>query len=282
MRLRFLAPLLLLACHHDPPAPAPAPAPQPVTVPVGPPAPTSPTTATTATTSPRTSIPLDPTAPVVEAPHALELRRDTLVDGWYWRCSVIDKTANAVIGVATGEDVAAGGTTVECTDIAADGKVIIFANSRSSAGKDARLGKTNNRALPCGEGVYANDLSSCLSLDASPFSYGEPEPFELRLADIAHGKAKVLVSIPRGLERFDAKRGRFMPRWWDAKYCSEDRLLVVANGTLRLFEAPSGGELANVPAPAQTRITECARGAAETTSASGEKRSWKIRRDGIE
>jgi hypothetical protein len=269
MRLVFvLAAVVLAACKHHEDAPPPTKA--------GPPPPPP-----QATPAPEPEP--EPTPPVV--PHRYELRRDELVDGYYWKCSVVDTTTHEVVGRATGSGVAAGGTTIECTDFAADGKVIVFSNSRGSLGKDARPGKTNDQGLPCSYAIYANDASSCVSLDVSPFVLSgpgdEPLPFEIRLSDLAKKKDRVLASIPHGFERASGPGG-VSSRWWDARYCENDRLLLVAEGSLTLHEAPSGKRLAKVAAPEQIRITDCHGTVAETTNASGEKRTWTVRRDGIE
>jgi hypothetical protein len=269
MRLAFVA-VLLAACHrHEeaPPSAKAGPPPPPPSVP-----------------APAPAREPEPEPPLVQH-HHYELRRDELVDGYYWKCSVVDTTTHQVVGRATGKNVAAGGTTIECTDFAADGKVIVFSNSRASLGKDARPGKTNDEGLPCSYAIYADDASSCVSLDVSPFLLSgagdDATPFELRLSDIAGQKDKLLVSIPHGLARAPGPDG-FPSRWWDARYCENDRLLVVAEGSLSLYEAPSGKRISKIPAPKQTKITDCHGTVAETASASGEKRTWTVRRDGIE
>jgi hypothetical protein len=123
-----------------------------------------------------------------------------------------------------------------------------------------------------------------VSLDVSPFllsaTGGDPTPFEIRLSDIAGKKNNLLASIPHGLERPPGP-GEIPSRSWDARYCENDRLLVVADGSLSLHEAPSGKRIAKIAAPKQTRITDCHGGVAETSNAVGEKRTWSVRRDGI-
>ncbi len=56
-----------------------------------------------------------------------------------------------------------------------------------------------------------------------------------------------------------------MPRWWDARYCGDDRVLVVAEGELRLFEAPSGKLSATAAAPHATSLVSCEGGVARTS-----------------
>jgi hypothetical protein len=202
-------------------------------------------------------------------------------------CSVVDDASGAVVGRTTSKNTAAGGSNVVCFDFLADGKIIRFTNSRGVYAKDARPHAKDDQTLPCGDGAFANDVSSCVELDKSPQWYSEREataeaaPFEVELCAVATGACTTLVTIPRGLNRFGAPGGD-VPRWWDARYCSDDRVLVVGEGVLRLFEAPSGKHLADAPAPGAVRITDCEGGVAHTRSAkSSATLSFAVQRSAI-
>jgi hypothetical protein len=200
-------------------------------------------------------------------------------------CEVVERDTNRVLYSASSKDTAAGGSQVECLDFLAGGKVIRFHNSRGVYAKDARPGSDQDIALPCGAGAFADDVTSCVQTDTSPFAYSSvadaPAPFDIAICDIAkyvaafranklHPKlCTTLVTVPRGLNRYAADASGPVPPSWDARYCSSDRVVVVANGELHLFEAPSGAPLSKVPAPGQTRITSCAGDAVETTDTKG-------------
>jgi len=188
-------------------------------------------------------------------------------------CEVVDRATSAVVGRASSRNTAAGGSEVLCLDFVASGTIVRFLNSRGTYAKDARPGSNDELSLPCGEGAFASDGSSCVTLDASPFAYAgaestaDPVAFEVRLCDLARWRAmstdspgqdacRVLVEIPRGLNRIGTGKGP-KARTWDARYCAPDRVLLVAEGVLRLHEAPSGKLLAKRPAPRQTVVAGC-------------------------
>lgn len=155
-------------------------------------------------------------------------------------CSVVEEAIGKVVGKATNTDTAAGGSEVTCDGFALDGKVIYFSNSRGTYPKDARLGKTNDRELPC-DGEYASDLSSCLKLKLSTYGYNAAEPGdfskEIELCTATRpqdAKCVSLAVIPRGGNVVASNS----PKAWDATYCDDAHVVTVANGILQLFAAP--------------------------------------------
>lgn len=264
MPRRRFQPLALVAlfswgCSAPPPAPVAAPVASvaPVTAPI----PSSPVAA-------------------VEPAKSRKLRLEKKEDGTGGSsCTVVDVDSGEVVGRATSSNTAAGGSTIECHDFVAGGKVIRFRNSRGVYAKDA----SNDHALPCGEGAFANDVKSCVQLDTSPQTFsGTTEadaPYDVRLCLVGKDTCPPLVRIPRGMNRIDGPGGAGPERWWDAMYCSDDRVLVVGEGKLRLFEVPSGRELSSASAPGATRITRCEGGVAETTD--GKKTSFVVDRDSV-
>lgn len=198
-------------------------------------------------------------------------------------CEVVDARTQRVVYSASSKDTAAGGSEVECLDFVAGGKVIRFRNSRGVYAKDARPGPDRDESLPCGDGAFADDLTSCVQTDTSHFAYvgvDDPDaPFDIAICDVAKAAAarsagtfdskacNTLVTVPRGLNRYPPTPGDGpLPPSWVARYCSNDRVVVVANGELALFEAPSGKLLSKALAPKQTRITKCADGIVETAT----------------
>jgi hypothetical protein len=183
-------------------------------------------------------------------------------------CSVIDEATGDVVGHATSKNTAAGGSTVECYDHQADGNVIRFANSRGVYAKDARPSANDAKTLPCGEGAFANDVRSCVRLDVPPqmLAASRPSapaaPFDVALC-VVGGACKTLVTVPRGRNRLGPPGEPGPTRGWDAVYCGDERVLVVAEGALSLFEVPSGKLLATTPARHVGRIDRCSGGSAK-------------------
>jgi len=204
------------------------------------------------------------------SPLAPRLRFDAREDGLgSSECDVVDE-ATGVVGHATSTNTAAGGSTVTCYDHLHGGKIIRFANSRGIYAKDARPGAADDRALPCGEGVFARDVRTCVQLDAPAQVFGETtadaQGFDVRLCSAAAMTCTTLVAIRRGMNRI-AGPLQHVPRWWDVRYCSDDRLVVVGEGALMLFDVPSGKLLATAAAPDAVRVERCEDGVAETRSA---------------
>jgi len=201
--------------------------------------------------------PFAPVAPLKRPPRRLKLVSKPLQGFWApQQCSVVDEDTGEVVGRASNKETAAGGSEVECVGFEAEGHVIIFMNSRGQYAKDARLGKTNDRSLPCGDGRWASDLSSCIEVDTSPFAYSgadekEDAPFDVKMCPIGRGQdCPVLATIKRGLNRAPYSSTRS----WDAVYCDDKSAAVVANGELRLVAAPSGKVIARQPTPRMTRV----------------------------
>jgi hypothetical protein len=169
-----------------------------------------------------------------------------------YRCELRDARTNASRGFVTTDDTAAGGSNVVCAGLAADGAVVLFTNSRGTYAKNVKTGAS----LPCGEGAFARDLTTCVTLDTSPFAFGGTDPkddavdFDVELCIVASAACKTLVKIPRGLNRSAST-----PRSWDAAYCSPSRVVVVANGRLSTFDAPTGRLIATAAAPGAVRVT---------------------------
>jgi hypothetical protein len=125
--------------------------------------------------------------------------------------------------------------------------------------------------------VFANDVKSCVQLDVAPQAFAGSErsapavPFDIELCVIDSGACKTLITVPRGLNRLGPPGEPGPKRWWDAAYCSDDRVLVRVNDALSLFEAPSGKLVAKASAPRASGIARCADGVAEVTTSGREK-----------
>lgn len=240
--MRRLLLLALVACSKTP---TPAPRAEPVDA--APAAPAPPASAAPAPAAP---------APATATATHLSLIKQPGKDGGQV-CLVVDD-AGKTVGHATSKDTAAGGSDVACDRFENDGSVIVFTNSRGTYAKDARPGPHNDQPLPCGEGVFASDLSSCVELDGSPFLYtpGDPkaEPYTVAMHDTDLGKEIPLVTIPHALGRSPSE-----PRPWGGAYCSNSRFVLVAMGELSLYDAPSGKRLARASAKGATRV-ECTNG----------------------
>ncbi len=163
----------------------------------------------------------------------------------YEACELRDARTAAKLRNVTTDGTAAGGTTVSCTGLAANGRVVLFANSRGTYAKDARTDKR----LPCGDAIYADDASSCVQIDASPLLYdvptAAPVPFIVEACALPSGPCRPLLTIPRGLNRVFGS-----PRPWQVAYCTTDRVAVAYAGQISTFELPSGKRLSRSPAPA--------------------------------
>lgn len=222
-----------------------------------------------------------PTLPVPPPPRKLRLVKGST------QCKVVDDVTGVVVGRATTADTAAGGTEVECLDFGLDGKVIYFGNSRGKYVKDARLGGTNDQALPCGDGVIADDLRSCIDLDYSPFVLkmkddDEDLPIALKLCPIPSrrdGRCTPLTTIKRGGNRLVSNKPP-TPRTWDAAYCDSSLVVVLANDKLRLMTVPQGKLVASANATKLTRVT-CKDGTA-TASGGSYRKTFRITSDGLE
>lgn len=168
-------------------------------------------------------------------------------------CDLQDAETGAVVGNVTTSDVSAGGTIVECTKLAAHAKAVILFNSRGTYAKEVSSG----RLLPCGDGaVFADDFKTCLRLDTSPMVYaGGDDPhhpnrdFPIEICAIEYELCRPLFTVHRGLNRAPGTRT------WDGTYCADDRVAIVADGKLHLFNARSRRELSVEPAPQKTKVT---------------------------
>jgi hypothetical protein len=221
-------------------------------------------------------------APTVAAARPLQLVEKDHADGSV-ECSVVDEATGAIVGRATSKST--GGGTVTCYDFVSGGQIIRFTSANGIYAKDARPGAPGDGAVPCGDGAFAEDASSCVMLDAPRRAFDRAEattasaPFEVKVCTVSGFVCRRLITIPRGLNRVGAAE---QSRWWDAKYCSDDRILVVAEGTLRLFAAPSGELLATAPAPRAVRVLTCEGGVARTTGAThGDVLSFTVERDTV-
>lgn len=235
--------LLLVACGKTTPAPPPDAAPPDAAPPdAAPPDAASPV-----------SLPDAASADAQVAPAPVHLSMITRPGSDFDTLCLVVDDAGHTIGHATSRRTAAGGSTVECDHFDAEGKVVVLKNSRGVYSKDGRPGPKNDQRLPCDDGVFANDVSSCVQFDESPFAYTPDEPkaedISIKMVDLATKKEVVLAKIPHGLGRRP-----YSTRDWSAAYCSNSRVVVVANGQLSLFEAPSGKRIAQVPAKGATRV----------------------------
>jgi hypothetical protein len=268
--MRYVLALVLLAtaCGKGNPPPAPAPVasatPEPTVAPVA-----------SVSAAPVVSVAASAPEPPPAAPKLDFVAHQN-------SCDVVDHATKKVVGHATNKETAAGGSDVTCLDFQAEGKVIRFQNSRGTYAKDARPGKTNDHRMPCGDGIYSNDASSCVELDTTVFAFSEADPkadaapFEVLLCITAkEDKCTTLFKVPRGLNRISQTAGP-KKRWWDAAYCENDRVVAAFQNEVRYYEAPSGKLIGKAAAPNQTSIKSCKDGTVQTND-----KSFKVTRDSI-
>lgn len=188
-------------------------------------------------------------------------------------CELVDVRSGAILDRIDASNTAAGGSTVVCTGLAARGNVVLFTNSRGVYAKEART----HAALGCGDGVFADDVKSCIQLDASPMAYGGTEKgaeavdFPIQLCERQGNPCKTLVTVPRGLNRAVGAASRT----WDAAYCSNTRVAVVASGKLQTFDVGTGRKLETFAAPRGTRVS-CRADRAEVRDAGGATRAFVL------
>lgn len=172
-------------------------------------------------------------------------------------CEVQERSSRAVRAHVSVDGCGAG-PAPRCVELAMDGRLALIDN-RGLCAKVVATGKT----MPCGAGAFAPSLSSCVRLDASPFTYGATTegdlPLDLELCrptpEDAPQDCRVLATVPRGRNRVDMRPdAREVPRTWDAAYCSDTLVAVVANGEVSMFDVRSGKRVARAASADATRV----------------------------
>jgi hypothetical protein len=175
-------------------------------------------------------------------------------------CDLQDVETGELVGNVSTGNVAPGGSVVECVKLAAHAKVVVMMNTSGSYAREVSSG----RVLPCGDGVFADDFKTCLRIDTSPLVYIGNDSripardFPIEICAVEYTMCRPLFNVPGGLNR------AFGTRNWDAAYCANDRVAIVADGKLRIFNARSRRELSVEPAPSKTKVT-CANGTPVTS-----------------